>query len=105
MRFFRNLALLMVPFLCGCLAGCGGGSSPSSGPSLTGSWQITFTQTVGPGGNGGSSTGPAVFVQSGVSVGGSVEVLPLGGDAAANCGYSAPVSGNISGTTVALQLE
>jgi len=95
--------MLLAQLLCYCLAGCGGGASSSgSGPSLTGNWQITFTQTVG---GGGSSSGPAVFVQSGSSVGGSVEVLPLGSTSTANCGYSAVVSGSISETTVVLDLE
>ncbi|MFY9908388.1 MAG: hypothetical protein WAK56_01030 [Candidatus Sulfotelmatobacter sp.] len=92
------MRILGVLLLCGCLAGCGS----SSAMNLTGNWQFTFKSSV----NGNTYSGTASITQGGFvnTLGSGTEHGITGTVDFANdpCAITAPLSGTISGSNVAL---
>jgi len=88
-------SMLGIMILCVSFAGCGSGNSAPSA-NLTGDWQFTAYSMM----YGYDIAGSGPLQQNGNSISGTVN---LTGDV---CAISAvPISGNVSGASVTLQLE
>jgi hypothetical protein len=107
----RVIATVSLAYLVFMLGGCGGGSSSSSSSSakqgpLAGNWQITLTQEI-PAGTAQNPLAPlsvsGFLLESNNSLTGSV-ALP-GNGPSLNCAGVGPVTGTISGQSVAISVD